>query len=43
MGALIRDSLFESDVDDNVKQELFEYTILCQRLNSCDVVCELIH
>ena len=41
--SLIKDLLLGSDVDDDVKQELLEHTISCQRLNSCDAIRELIH
>ena len=39
----VKNLLSESDVDDDVKQELLEHTISCQRLNSCDAIRELIH
>ena len=41
--SVIKGLLLESDVDDDVKQELLEHTISCQRLNSCDAIRELIH
>lgn len=41
--SVIKDLLLESDADDDVKQELLEHTISCQRLNSCDAIRELIH
>ena len=41
--SVIKDLLLESDADDDVKQELLEHTISCQRLNSCDTIRELIH
>lgn len=40
--SVIKDLLLESDVDDDVKQELLEHTISCQRLNSCDAIRELV-
>lgn len=36
--SVIKGLLLESDVDDDVKQELLEHTISCQRLNSCDAI-----
>lgn len=41
--SVIKGLLLESDIDDDVKQELLEHTISCQRLNSCDAIRELIH